>query len=170
MNETDALLNQLRDVEIPPVSQTIAPGWWLLLLLALAICAFAFYFIRRRRARLWQRHARSALQDIRQRIDTEPSANILSASSRLARRVVLAVDERTTVANLHGEPWLEKLDDICRRPEFTQGIGRLLLDEAYQRKPNIAKQDLNQLLDSLEVLIQTAGSYKPTANSARSAP
>ena len=161
MNETEALLNQLQDVDVPPVAQTIALGWWLLLLLFVLLCALAFYLIRRWRSRAWQRHAKRALQDIRDRVGGEPSAGILSSSSQLARRVVLAVDERAQVANLHGELWLEKLDDVCRRPEFTQGIGRLLVDQAYQRTPKISNQDLNELLDSIDLLIGAAASYKP---------
>ena len=161
MNETQALLNQLRDVEVPPVAQTLALGWWLLLLLVVVLCALSFYLIRRWRSRAWQRHAKHALENIRQQVGNEPSVGILASSSQLARRVVLAVDERTQVANLHGEPWLEKLDDVCKRPEFTQGIGRLLIDQAYQREPKISKQDMDELLDSMDVLINAAGSYKP---------
>jgi len=86
---------------------------------------------------------------------------LLSRCSQLARKVVLAADNREQVASLHGEQWLEKLDDICDRPEFTQGVGRLLLDQPYQRQPILSEQDLSALFDSMHVLINSAGKYRP---------
>jgi len=74
---------------------------------------------------------------------------------------VLAADHREQVAALHGEQWLAKLDEICDRPEFTQGIGRLLLDQPYRKQPALADRDLNALFESMEVLIKSAGRYRP---------
>lgn len=159
MNDKEALLSQLRDIEIPVVSNTPALGWWLLMLLLVALVLVCLFLLKRRKARLWQRQATQQLQAIRESVGREPSIDILSRCSQLARQVVLAVDQREQVAQLHGDAWLEKLDDICARPEFSQGIGQLLLDQPYQKQPAVAKQDLDALLDSLQVLIKSANGY-----------
>ncbi len=161
MNEAESLLDSMRGVELPPVSASIAPGWWIVLLLIIGLCLLVFFFHQRWRKRLWQRQAKQALQDIRQRVGKEPSVAILSSCSQLARKLVLAVDQRDQVANLHGEAWLQKLDDVCKRPEFSQGIGRLLVDQAYQKQPQVSEHDLSDLLESMDVLINAAGRYQP---------
>lgn len=161
MNETEALLSQLRDVEIPTVSSGIAPGWWLLLCFVLVVCVLLYFRYKRWESRLWQRQATHALDGIRQQLGVVSSGTTLSSCSTLARKVVLAVDKRENVARLHGEAWLEKLDSVCARPEFTQGIGRLLVDQAYQKQPEISAADLSELLDSMGVLITSAGKFKP---------
>lgn len=166
MNDKDELLKQLRDVELPDVAGTLAPGWWLLLLLLTLMVIVAFLLKRRKQARLWQREARAELQHIRDQVNQQPSLALLSQCSQLTRKVVLAVDQREQVAALHGEQWLEKLDDICARPEFTQGIGRVLVDQPYQKQPNMTAEDLSALLDSVDVLISSAAKYKPTVISA----
>lgn len=159
MEEKEALLNQLRDIRLPDVSNTPAPGWWALLLLLIAFVLVGLFMLRRRKTTLWQRQATQQLQSIRESVEHEPGIDILTSCSELARQVVLAVDQREQVAQLHGEAWLEKLDDICARPEFTQGIGQLLLDQPYQKQPVVAKQDLDALLDSMQVLIKSASGY-----------
>jgi len=120
------------------------------------------------RGRLWQRQAQTELQTIREQIGNESGGAILSRCSQLARKVVLAADHREQVAALHGEPWLQKLDEISGRPEFTQGIGRLLLDSPYKKQPVLAEHDLNALCDSIDVLIKSAGRFRPTDTPMRS--
>jgi len=160
MNDKEALLNQLRDVELPEVSGMPAPGWWILLCLLLICLVACLYLLRRRKTHLWQRQAEQQLRAIRNSVGREPSVNILARCSELARKVVLAVDRRERVSHLHGEAWLEKLDDICARPEFSHGIGQLLLDQPYQKQPTVAKQDLDALLDSMQVLVSSAKGYR----------
>lgn len=160
MNDKEALLKQLRDVELPEVSAMPAPGWWLLMLLLVLMALAALFFYRRWHTRLWQRQAQAELQNIRSQRGDESNSALLSRCSQLARKVVLAADHREQVAALHGEQWLAKLDDICGRPEFTQGIGRLLLDQPYQKQPVLAEQDVNALFESIEVLINGAGRYR----------
>ncbi len=162
MNERDEILSQLRDLELPTVSNTLAPGWWLLLLFVVLFAALAYYLYRRWQSRLWQREAQAELKLIREQLGSEPSIALLSHCSELVRKVVLAVDDREQVAALHGESWIEKLDDICARPEFSQGIGRLLVDHPYQKQPVITSHDLSALFDSVDVLINSAARYKPT--------
>jgi len=162
MNDKDELLKQLRDVELPEVSSTPALGWWLLLLLLLLMLFAAFIYYRRWQSTLWQRQAKSQLSQLRAQLGKQPSDVLLAKSSELVRKVVLAADEREQVAALHGEAWIEKLDAICDRPEFSQGIGRLIVDQPYKKQPVVGKQDLTALFDSMDVLISKATSYKPT--------
>ena len=160
MNEKEALLNQLRDVELPEVSAMPALGWWLLLLLLILLLVAVLFFCRQWRAKLWQRQAQKELQGIRDQLGIESSSSLLSRCSELARKVVLAIDHREQIASLQGEPWLAKLDDVCGRPEFTQGIGRLLLDQPYKKQPVMAEQDLNALFESMQLLISSASKYR----------
>lgn len=162
MKEKEALLNQMRDVALPEVSATPAIGWWLLLLLFVLLLIALVFFYRRWRARLWQRQARLELQNIRHQLGREPDNALLSRCSQLARKVVLATDHREQVAGLHGEAWLAKLDDICAKPEFSQGIGRSLLDQPYRKQSVLAEQDFNALFESMDVLINAAGHYRST--------
>jgi len=159
MNEKEALLEQLRDIELPHVSQTPALGWWLLLLLLLLIILLFVYLWHKRKTTLWHRQADEQLQAIRESVGRKPSTAILTRCSELARQVVLAVDQREQVAHLHGDAWLAKLDDICARPEFSQGMGQLLLDRPYQKQPSVAKRDLDELLESMQVLVNSAKRY-----------
>jgi len=160
MNDKEALLDQLRDVALPTASGMPAPGWWLLFLLLLMILVAVYLVLKRRKNTLWKRQAEDRLQDIRNSVGREPSVVILSRCSTLARQVVLSVDQRESVAALHGDAWLAKLDEICTRPEFSQGIGQLLLDQPYQKQPSVAKQDLDALLESMQVLIESASGYR----------
>ena len=160
MNEKDALLKQLRDVELPTVSNMPAPGWWALLLLLLLCVIALLVFLRHRKKRLWHRQATEQLQAIRESVGNEPGASILSRCSALARQIVLSVDQRQHVAALHGDAWLAKLDDICERPEFSQGIGQLLADQPYKKQPVLGNQDLDSLLDSMQVLLTSAKRYR----------
>lgn len=160
MNDKEALLSQLRDVELPTVSSMPAPGWWALLMLLVLCSVVLFFFLKRRKTTLWHRQATEQLEQIRDSVGREPSGQTLSRCSALARQVVLAVDRRESVAALHGDAWLEKLDEICARPEFARGIGQLLLDQPYKKQPTVAKQDLNALLDSMTVLIKSSKGYR----------
>jgi len=161
MNDKEALLNQLRDVELPVVSNMPAPGWWILLALLLLALTALYFLFKRRSKQLWQRQAQDQLQAIKSSAGTEPSVVTLSRCSELARQIVLAVDHRENVSYLHGEDWLTKLDEICTRPEFSQGIGQLLLDQPYQKQPVVAEQDLQALFDSMQVLVNSASRYRP---------
>lgn len=160
MEDKAVLLSQLRDISIPEVSSTPAVGWWLLL--GLLLCSVLFYQLSRRRKKfgVWKTQAEEQLQSIQDGIGKDTSADTIARCSQLARQVVLAVDQREQVAALHGNDWLNKLDDVCGRPEFSNGIGQLLVDQPYRKSPSVQEQDLNALLDSMKVLIKSASTRK----------
>lgn len=161
MNEKDSLLNQIRDVEAPSVATYIAPGWWLLLLLVAVGLVLLWFAIRRHRVLLWQRQAQALLDSIQANAGSVSTAETLAKCSALSRQIVLAVDERENVASLHGQLWLDKLDAVCGRPEFSQGVGQLLVNQPYQPNPSMGEDDLAALLDSMQVLVSSARRYKP---------
>lgn len=167
MNEADkqALLDQLREVQLPPVSAWPAIGWWLLLFGLLVMSGIAVWAYRRYLAQQWQREATLELQRLRKQVDTRPVNQSLADCSQLVRRVLLFVHGREAVAGLHGKPWLEALDEVCQQPLFAQGFGRLLEAAPYQRSPQISQHDLESLFDAVEELIRSAARYKSTVAS-----
>ena len=157
MNDTDALLAQLRDVHTPPVSMLPAPGWWILAIFILLLSALLYILYRRYQRNGWQREAFSELARLRTSLGSVPPSKTLSSASTLVRRVALVARPRFDVASVHGEPWLDLLDDICGKPLFKDGFGRLLVSGPYQADPSIGDDDLNALLDVVAELIKSAG-------------
>ena len=156
MNDTEALLAQLRDIQPPAVSMMPAPGWWILAVFCLFLGAVFFYLYRRYQRKGWQREAFLELEQLRSGLGTVPPAKTLSSASTLVRRVVLAARPRSDVASLHGEAWLNLLDNICDKPLFKDGFGRLLETGPYQANPSLGENDLDELLDVVAELIKAA--------------
>ncbi|MBX2881281.1 MAG: DUF4381 domain-containing protein [Granulosicoccus sp.] len=164
MNETEALLAQLRGIHPPAVSQLPAVGWWVLAILALLLLAVVWQFSRRYKRRAWVRQAQTELQQIRENAKAVPVADSLSKVSRLVRRVLLAARPRAEVASLQGDRWLQELDTICGRELFSQGYGRMLESAPYQRLPEFKTSDLHGLFDVVQELIQAAGKEQATGS------
>ncbi|MGQ7843343.1 DUF4381 domain-containing protein [Granulosicoccus sp. 3-233] len=159
MNDTEsqALLDQLKDVRIPDVSPWPAVGWWVLLVLLLVLLFVARFAYRRYQARRWQREAFAELQRLRRHSPAQPVNRTLSDCSRLTRRVLLSVLGREQVASLQGRAWLNALDDVTGQALFGSGFGRLLEAGPYQRAPEVEQHDLESLFDAIEELIRAAG-------------
>ncbi len=159
MNDTDsqALLDQLRPVQLPDVSPWPAPGWWVVLAVLLALLCIARHLRRRHQARLWQREAVAELRRIRALSSEQPVNQTLSECSKLARRVLLSVLGREKVAGLQGRAWLDALDAVTGRALFAAGFGRLLETGPYERAPEVEQHDLDSLFDAMEELIRAAG-------------
>lgn len=157
MDEKEALLSQLKSVHLPEVSAVPAIGWWVLIAM-LIVSVFLIRWLRKRYlSRQWQREADQELHRIREHSLKQPVSVTLSDTSRLARRVLLVVKPREAVASLHGNDWLEALDDVCERPLFANGFGKLLELGQYQRDPQVNPADLDALLDAMAELIHSAG-------------
>ncbi|MFT4727154.1 MAG: hypothetical protein ACI9UN_001649 [Granulosicoccus sp.] len=156
MDEKAALLSQLKSVHLPEVSAVPAIGWWVLCALLIASVFFARWLRIRYLSRQWQREATQELSRIREQSLTQSVSATLSDTSRLARRILLAVKPRETVANLHGNDWLLALDEVCERPLFANGFGKLLESGQYQRDPQVNPADIDALLDAMEELIRSA--------------
>ena len=160
MNESDALIAQLRDVQTPVVSIVPAAGWWVLLLILIVLAVAAWLYFVRYQKRGWQREAKAQLNQLREQAGQQPVSHSLSSASKLTRQVLLAVRPRTDVAGLQGQAWLDELDRICGQRLFADGYGKLLEVGPYQRTVQIGEKDLSSLFDVIEKLIDAAGSRR----------
>lgn len=151
--EIAALISQLKTVQAPGVSAVPAMGWWLALLALCLLLSVAVWLYKRYRKRQWLRDARTQLTQLREQLERRPVNKTLADTSRLARRLLLIAKPRQDVANLHGQAWLQALDDICTQPLFVTGFGRLLELGPYQRDPQVSASDLDSLLNAMDELI-----------------
>jgi hypothetical protein len=150
MNTTDPL-EQLKDIQLPaPVGLwPLAWGWWVLLVVALTALGFILY--RRYQVRLQNRYRLQAiaeLQTIKQDYESRQDAAVyLQQINMLLRRCALRLLPRDEIAGLHGEQWLQQLDECCPacRQGFTAGPGRALLNGPYQPNPQIDAENLYRL-------------------------
>ena len=115
MDEKEALLSQLKSVHVPEVSMVPAIGWWVLCACLIALVALVFWLRKKHAERLWLRQARHELKRIREQSETQAVSSTLADTSRLARQLLLLCKPREEVASLHGNAWLEALDEICER-------------------------------------------------------
>lgn len=166
MDEKEALLSQLKSVHLPEVSLVPAFAWWVLVALVITLAIIAVWFRRRYLSRLWQREAAGELSRIREQSQRREVSATLADMSRLARRILLRVKPRETVASLHGNDWLVALDELCERPLFANGFGSLLESGQYQRDPKVKPADMDSLFDAMEELIRSSGKvFKQTTAS-----
>ena len=156
VEDKQALLDQLHGLKAPTVSAIPAPGWWLLLV-ALMLLAFGLWqLVKKHRQRQWYRQALQEIQAINRNTDQLDHHALLSRCSVLARQLALVVHPRMDTAATVGEAWLQQLDGICRKPVFTQGPGRLLLDAPYQANPQVQASDVEALSQALKTLADAA--------------
>ncbi|MCP3870155.1 MAG: DUF4381 domain-containing protein [Gammaproteobacteria bacterium] len=125
----------LRDLHLPdPITWwPPAPGWWWLGLI-LAICILCIAIVYRQRDR---RRTRKALQhavlELSEHYQRNPDPKVLVESlSVLIRRASLTYFPREQVAALTGESWLTFLDQGASGNEFSQGVGRALIEAPYR--------------------------------------
>lgn len=159
MDEKEALLSQLKSVHVPEVSAVPAIGWWVLCILLVLLGMLFVWLKRRHQSKLWQREAKQTLGRIREKSSEQAVSATLADTSRLARRILLAVKPREAVAAVQGKDWLVALDEICDRPLFAKGFGQLIESGQYQRDPKVNPADLDALLDAMEELISSAGKH-----------
>ena len=132
-------LQSMRDIVQPdPVSRALeGPGWIVLGVLVLVVAAvFVWRAFRRWKADAYRRAAIEELSVLEKQIGEAGSAGKLST---LVKRTALAARRREEVASLSGAMWLEELDSMWDRDEFTNGKGRILGDAAYRRETGEAE-------------------------------
>lgn len=137
----------LKDIHLPdPISWwPVAIGWWLALGLGILLILAGYIIVRRSLRPTLRKQALKALDRIENTFhSTEDAAQCLSELSALLRRVVLSQKHSLSPAGLTGKAWLEFLDKPLETPEFSQGVGQILLAGPYQ--PKVDKKDLSQLL------------------------
>lgn len=135
-------LADLRDWHLPdPVSWwPPAPGWWLLAAVILgALVLGARLWLRWRGRTSLQRAARRELERLGRELAADGDRRrYLAELSRLLRRLALAWYPRVQVAGLTGDDWLAFLDATGGAGEFSDGVGRVLVESAYRPADEIA--------------------------------
>ena len=126
----------LRDWHLPdPVSWwPPAPGWWIVAAGVLIALALVVRLWLRRRGRIsFRRAARRELERLERELATDGDRRrYLAELSRLLRRLALARYPRDQVAGLTGDDWLAFLDATGGAGDFSDGVGRVLIESAYR--------------------------------------
>lgn len=144
--ETD-LLTKLHDIHIPPDISIwpLALGWYCVIVMVLAIIFLGCYqwlrIIRKNRLKKIVLKRLDELQN-----QQEICGNISEELSMLLKRSALATYPRQKVAGLHGDQWLQFLDETSMTTEFSQGPGRLLIVSPYRGQPEHLPESLFHLI------------------------
>jgi len=144
MNDTAALLAELRDI-VPPAEPSFWPpaaGWWLAAALAIAVIMALWLWIK------WTlKHAarKDALRQLRAISDLPPQTAAIELSF-LMRRAAMTSFPRSEVAGLIGQEWLEFLDRSGNTSQFSSGPGQLLADAPYQSAKDKSAQDCTAVI------------------------
>lgn len=132
---TDAPLDALRDIHLPPEPALWppAPGWWLVVLAVALLAALAFRRHRRGRA------LREALRELEALAAAHRSASdpirLARSLSQLLRRYALARFPNAGIAGLTGDAWLQFLDEHGGAGRFNGADGALLASLPYRDVP-----------------------------------
>ena len=150
----------LKDIHLPdPLSWwPLAPGWWIILGIVWAITLLGWFFWRYKQRTRLQNVALAELDQLEAAYGIHQDSHRLTGElSALLRRVCLApqgvgqpLTEQPGVAGLSGTAWLNYLDhDLAGRP-FTQGVGRWLIEQPFQRlsetAPPLPPEEMTALL------------------------
>lgn len=128
-------LAQLKDIHLPePVGWwPLAPGWYLLMVLGvLLVFGLTYWFYRRHLNALAKHKALDLLKMYKEQYEKENDIQLTSARiSELLRRVALVYFPRVQVASLHGDAWLNFLNQTCKGIDF-QPVKEMLLDSPFK--------------------------------------
>jgi len=137
----------LRDIHLPAAIHwwPLAFGWWIVVGLILLLILSFFLFAKLFRPSQLKKQAEQALNRIEQRLSANHSAiQCLADLSVLLRRLTLQQNS-SDLAGLAGREWLKQLDHSLKQPEFSEGIGKILLAGPYQK--DAKKEDVFQLIE-----------------------
>ena len=148
------LLQQLRDIHLPPepLWWPPAPGWWLLALLAIAGLGYAIHLLRaamRRRRPIKQ--ARALYQQLHGNFQKGviDAPTYLHESNELLKRLFIHGLHEDAARPANDESWLALLDAQTGSQDFTQGPGRQLGNQRFQPDPVVEPELLHPLLERL---------------------
>lgn len=133
MNTSPADL-PLRDIHLPDSIAWWPPayGWWLALGAVLLLFFLGIVLIRHYLKPTLGKDASNELDAIEKTFHTSrDAAKCLSELSILLRRAVISQKHLAGAAGLTGLEWLRVLDQPLKEPEFSQGVGQILLIGPY---------------------------------------
>lgn len=136
----------LRDIHLSdPISWwPLAFGWWIILgAIAIFLCVIVFCIWKYTKPTLKKEAAKSVDQIEKLFCENGDAVQCLAALSALLRRITLKTYS-SEYAGLTGNAWLQVLDRGLKEPEFSQGVGKILLNAPYQ--PYIDSKETSELI------------------------
>lgn len=150
-------LAQLKDIHLPePISWwPLAIGWYgLMVLIFLLIFAIAYLMHKRHINALAKNKALELLKTYKEQYQKDNNAQLTSARiSELLRRVALVYYPRAQVASIHGEDWVEFLNQTSKGVNF-KPVKEMLLDSPFKTAETI---NLKPLITRAELWIKQRG-------------
>ncbi len=139
MAKADALA-QLKDIHLPEHIGwwPLAPGWYLVILLILFLIITLSYLAYKRHANaLAKNQALQLLSSYKEQYEKDRNAQLASARiSELLRRVALVYYPRSEVASLHGDTWVEFLNQTSKGIDF-KPVKSMLLDSPFKTSETV---------------------------------
>ena len=150
MAKADALA-QLKDIHLPePITWwPLAPGWYVVaFLFLLTVLGLTYLANKRHQNALAKNQALILLNTYKEQYEKERNAQRTSALiSELLRRVALVYYPRAQVASLHGDAWVDFLNQTSKDVDFKPVKSMLLdspfkIEETINLKPLISRAQL----------------------------
>jgi len=139
-------LMQLKDIHLPePVGfWPIAPGWYgLIILLLLGILGLTYFIQRQHKNARAKKQALQLLDSYKVQYEQDKNAQLMSSRiSELLKQVALVYFPRSEVASLHGESWIEFLNNTSKGIDFNP-VKLMLLEVPFK---STATLDLTPLI------------------------
>lgn len=133
-------LAQLKDIHLPqPINWwPLAPGWYVLILLLSFLTLFlAYHAYKRHGYALAKKRALVLLNNYQEHYEKKHNVPVTSSNiSELLRRVALVYYPREQVASLHGEAWLQFLNQTSKGIDFN-AVRDMLLDAPFKTEETI---------------------------------
>lgn len=150
-------LAQLKDIHLPGAIGwwPLAPGWYLLAtLLTLLLCLIIYLAYKRYKNSLAKKQALQLLARYHEQYNKEGNSQLTSARiSELLKRVALVYYPRQQVASMHGEQWLEFLNQSSKNIDFNQ-VRAMLLESPFKSGE---RRDLTPLIGCAQLWIKQRG-------------
>lgn len=133
--DTDNALEQLKSIHNPDNVSVfpLAIGWYVLVVVIITIMAVLIWLkIKQNKKKKQIKDIYKLLSDIEK--NSHDSQNLLTETSILIKRVAVFWFPTANPHTLFGEEWLQFLDSTGKTKDFTQGVGRNLLNVYRQEK------------------------------------
>ena len=150
-------LNSLKDIHLPPPIHhwPIAPGWVVLYCLFIILIGLSIYYqLRKYHQNRSKREALKLLIHIEQmHLQQDSLTDTCNAINNLLKRVALVYYPRSQVADLHGQAWLDFLNQTCQGLNFTPYRG-FLVNYPYQKPCSPTSPDVLPLFQAVKIWIK----------------
>ncbi len=160
-NFGNSKLTGIQEITLPePISYVPHTIGWKILLVVIVIVALVFGYNRYRhwQANRYRTFALDRLAEIEREVRVpETRLRSLTDLPVLVKQTALQAFPRDEIAQLSGDRWLGFLDRSCDTQEFTQGVGQLLPQLAYQSTSalaNLPEQKISNLIDLIRQWIK----------------